>query len=242
MLLNTASSLIIHNTGLPGPTLIAFAFTLCGMSIGWLVIKIYQIQIRNIVTNLVEEAIKQMKVVDNKTFNLKKLYNDKLIQYLNNRTWKQRYFSFKTIHGILMTLSIFGIVGRIFASDQSGDFTCNTYPVYKPVNTDMGATKGMDLENKPLQLVPEDDPDYGRLPWAGVETQFAVRGFFTPVIIAAVVGLAWACIASKRMGNKDPYSSLNRQGSNKEVNTVDMNEQYGATTTELQGTNIEGDE
>jgi hypothetical protein len=45
----------------------------------------------------------------------------------------QRFFSLKALHGILMFTSWINIVGRIFASNQSGDFTCHTYPVYKQV-------------------------------------------------------------------------------------------------------------
>ena len=242
MLLTTASSLLIHNTGLPGSTLIAFAFTLCGMSLGWIIIKFYQSQIRKIATNLVEESIKQMKIIDNKTFNLEQLYNDKLIQYLNHRNWKQRYFSLKTVHGVLMTLSIFGIIGRIFASDQSGNFTCYTYPVYKPVNADMGGSAGMDLQDKPLQIVPEDDPDYDKLPWAGVETLFALRGVLIPIGVGAIIGLVWACVAAKQLKKMDSYTALKKEDANVEkvdIKDIGSNGRYGST--ELQETNIDGD-
>jgi len=207
MLFATASSLLINNTGLPGPTLISFSYSMGGLSVGWLIIKIYQIQINNAVTKMVEKSIHKMQIID-KTFNLKQLYTMTTMQYLNTRTWKQRFISFKTIHGILMLLSWFGIAGRIFASDQSGDFTCYTYPVYKPVNTDRGgsnSSKGMDLEDEPLQLVPQDDPEYDRLPWANQEIAWAVRGFFTPLIIGAVVGLIWTYVESRR-AKKNGYT------------------------------------
>jgi hypothetical protein len=39
------------------------------------------------------------------------------------KTFQQRLFSLKALHGILMFTSWINIAGRIFASDQSGDFT-----------------------------------------------------------------------------------------------------------------------
>lgn len=45
-----------------------------------------------------------------------------------SKTFKQRLFSIKAAHGIIMFVSWINIAGRIFASDQSGDFTCHTYP------------------------------------------------------------------------------------------------------------------
>jgi hypothetical protein len=56
-------------------------------------------------------------------------------EIIAERSVWQRFFSLKALHGILMFTSWINIVGRIFASNQSGDFTCHTYPVYKQVGT-----------------------------------------------------------------------------------------------------------
>eukprot|EP00878_Enallax_costatus_P046066 GHUV01055659.1.p1 GENE.GHUV01055659.1~~GHUV01055659.1.p1 ORF type:complete len:156 (+),score=42.13 GHUV01055659.1:45-470(+) len=45
-----------------------------------------------------------------------------------SKTFKQRFYSIKAAHGMIMFVSWMNITGRIFASDQSGDFMCHTYP------------------------------------------------------------------------------------------------------------------
>ena len=50
---------------------------------------------------------------------------------LKDRNLPQRIFSLKAFHGIFMFMSWINITGRIFASNQSGDFECYTYPIYK---------------------------------------------------------------------------------------------------------------
>merc|ERR1719414_546034 len=77
----------------------------------------------------------------------------------------ERFKSYKALHGILMTLSWFNIAGRIWATSIPNDFTCYTYPVYKPVTTDRYVTAGMELGDKPLMLVEQDDPREKGAPW-----------------------------------------------------------------------------
>ena len=67
----------------------------------------------------------------------------------------------------------------------------------------------MDLENVPLQLVPVEDPNYARLPWAGRERAWAAQGFFTLVIIGAVIALIWTYCGAKRDRNSKTSSSAN---------------------------------
>ena len=104
---------------------------------------------------------------------------DKTIQYhiqeetdtiLKRRTLKQRLFSYKMFHGVFMFMSWVNITGRIFASDQSGDFQCYTYPIYKVGNDTMGPNQTI-IE---FDIVPEIDPNYDRLPWAHIESWWAV--------------------------------------------------------------------
>lgn len=146
MLFATASSLLIHNTGLPLPILVSFSFVLAGLTIGWVLIQFHKPKERS---------------------NLNKL------------------FSIKTLHGIFMFLSWFNISGRVFVTPFS-DFTCHTYLVYKPINTTIGPTAFMNLESKPLQLVPEEDPDYNILPWAGREVLWSVALILGPVVFAFI--------------------------------------------------------
>ena len=138
MLFCTASSLLIHNTGLPLAVLISFAYVLVFMTIAWFLIKAHQLKYYNLAVEAVGEEIKEGKYATNKDFNLKDQINTKTTEILGNRTLVQKMFSLKSFHGILMFTSWLNIAGRIFASNQSGDFTCYTYPVFKPVNSTYG--------------------------------------------------------------------------------------------------------
>lgn len=93
---------------------------------------------------------------------LETLINQEKGKIANGKSFKERMFSKKAAHGMLMFISWGNIAGRIFASNQSGDFTCHTYPVYKPVDVTHGGSKNMDLAGRPLQLVPPIDPRYHR--------------------------------------------------------------------------------
>ena len=114
---------------------------------------------------------------------LERLLVEQKIKIAGNKTFKQRVISLKALHGLVMFISWFNIVGRIFASDQSGDFTCHTYPVYKPVNSPDG-----DFSGKPLTFVPERNPKYDRLPWANFEGPWMAILFFAPAIVFGIVG------------------------------------------------------
>lgn len=177
----TASSLVIHNTGLPPATLISFIFVLGGVSIGWIAILIHRSNVQALAMVNAQNDIK----VNGLNGDLKDLVSRKMEDLLEKRTFLQRVFSLKTLHVAVMFTSWINIAGRIFASDQSVDFTCYTYPVYKPLNTSQfqGA-------NKNLTLVPTADPNYARLPWSkGLIVwglQLSLVPFFGTVLIVAI--------------------------------------------------------
>jgi hypothetical protein len=80
------------------------------------------------------------------------------------------------------------IVGRVFASDQGGDFSCHTYPVYKPI--DSKVFKGA---NAPLTFVPTHDPKFSRLPWAKTGlTGWAIALSIGPLLGSAVIALVYS--------------------------------------------------
>lgn len=206
MLWTTAASVLINNTGLPIPVLMNFAYIMAALPIAWFVIKWYQHRMDVVLTDLVNANLKESVASTKGTPNIKKLYETERTKILNGLTWKQKFFSLKTLHGVLMMLAWWGISGRMFFSNQSGDFTCHTYPVYKPIDADMGGTAGMNLGSQPLVLVPELDPEYNRLPWAGQEALWAIQGFFSPVLIALLVALIYTYCST----NRTPVNGLNR--------------------------------
>merc|ERR1712150_461721 len=107
--------------------------------------------------------------------------------------FSERIFSLKSIHGILLFSSWFSLAGRIFASNLSGDFTCHTYPVYKPIDTPEFQGKG-----KNWTLVPEENPNYADLPWANGEVEWTFMMIGISYGIAIAIGIAFCWIFSKR--------------------------------------------
>ncbi len=59
------------------------------------------------------------------------------------------------LRNLLVSHTLKNKLGRVFRSDQTGDFSCYTYPVYKPIDTKLfrGA-------NAPLTFVPTHSPNY----------------------------------------------------------------------------------
>ena len=182
MILSTASSLLIHNTGLPLAVLISFCYVLGGMIIGWMLIICHrEIQYKRIIFKLECNQIlceQRDKPIHDIISNIKK-------DLLQGRSIVERIFSLKVFHGMCMFLSWFNITGRIFASDQSPEFQCYTYPVYK-----IGESN-----NSVIEFVPEEDPHYARLPWAGNETAWAVGLFFGPIVLFSIIGTIWVGIS-----------------------------------------------
>lgn len=194
MLYCTATSLLIHNTGLPLGVLVSFVICLVGLVIGWILALVHRITLTNQAMKLV--SVYLVKNAPRK-IDLKALINAKKSEIMANRTFVQRLFSWKAFHGMFMFMSWLNITGRIFASDQSGDFTCYTYPAFKPINSSYGPPAGMNLEDRPIELVPEANPNYNRLPWANNELGWGM--YFSVVLLAGafVFGMIWAAIASR---------------------------------------------
>ena len=160
MLWCMATSLLIHNTGLPVGVLISFLFVLTGLTVGWGCVKLHQYYMHNQVIETVQEVIQRGGTVF--TVDLKDEMKKATISINASKiSWQQRMLSFKAAHGMLMFMSWINIFGRMFGSNQSGDFTCHTYPVYKRL--DSPRFKGL---NQSLTFVPIEDPNYSKLPWA----------------------------------------------------------------------------
>ena len=87
-------------------------------------------------------------------------------------------------HGALMFTSWFNVAGRLFGSNQSGDFTCHTYPVYKQL--DSPRFKGA---NASLTYVPIEDPAYRELPWAFSLVGWSLCLGLLPLV--AAFGFGW---------------------------------------------------
>jgi hypothetical protein len=184
-----ASSLLIHNTGLPVANILQFAMVLIGLSVGWIVIKFH-------------EAVMAKKAADGVKLKYKNGFadGDDLNDLLNkekgivaaNKTFRERMLSWKTLHGVAMTISWANLAPRLFASNQSGDFSCHTYPVEKPINT------ARYTHNGNLTFVPENSPSYERVPWANREALWVSLFFVVPLVFSLVIGSSFAFRESKK--------------------------------------------
>ena len=186
MLWCMATSLLVHNSGLPVAVLICFLFVLVGLTAGWFCIKLHQGWMQGQVV-----AAVQIKIGTSGTaINLKSEMDNARHTISKNLTWQKRIFSWKAAHGMLMFLSWINVAGRLFGSDQSGDFTCHTYPVYKQLDSRHFYGLG-----RPLSYVPIMDPEYDRLPWAKSLVAWGVLLSVVPLMGAAVIGLVYSFIS-----------------------------------------------
>lgn len=235
------SSLLIHNTGLPVATLISFAFVGGGLTVGWVVIRFYQLNMSNQAMQRVQQTLltktmpKTASDEDTTTtsLDLVVLLQQAKQDILKEQTFLQRFFSLKTLHGVAFFVSWFQLAGRIFASNQSGDFTCYTYPVYKPIDTPEG---GMHAGN--LTLVPTNDPNWDRLPWSKGVVSWSLTIVFSSMAVAIVVGAFMTYIATRmdHAPNRHARNEAAESGDNtEEVGQVPASEENGNGSAAMVG-------
>ena len=167
MLWGTGTSLLIHNTGLPVGVLWSFLWCLGGLTFGLAFITVHQHR---------RSKVKPVAVFDRDE---KPTPRKVLIV--------RRLFSFKAMHGYLMFVSWINIAGRVFVTPLRRDFECYTYPVYKPVSSQQFTP----IPGQPLTLVPHDDPNYERQPWANNESGWALALSVGPFLGAMLVSASW---------------------------------------------------
>ena len=214
MLWSTTTSLLMNNTGLPLSTIISFGAVMGGLTIGWMIIVVYRNGMDRKAQKLVQERVVEKAKLgivydtDNEDLDLTKMLNEAKMDVVNSKTFAQRFFSLKALHGILFFTSWMQITGRIFASNQSGDFTCHTYPVYKPID----APQVPDSAQDELTIVPTTDPDYARLPWAAAgpvawTMQIILGSMFGAIFVGAIISWRASRKAQKMSGGSRASSS-----------------------------------
>ena len=48
-----------------------------------------------------------------------------------------------------------------------------------------------------FEIVPEDDPNYDRLPWANMEDLWGVYLSIGPIIFGIIIGLIWIAVSER---------------------------------------------
>lgn len=191
MFWGTATSLVIHNTGLPSAVLFSFLWVLGGLSIGWLAIVVHgQIMARAAAAGA-QDRIKAAGGVPGG--DLAALLAEERGRIAASKGFWARLVSLKALHGALFFTSWMNIVGRVFATRPKLDFYCYTYPVYKQIETPHFQGAG-----KPVTFVPADDPRFARLPWAKMgSVAWGMALLFGPLLGALLVGAAWSFVAAR---------------------------------------------
>lgn len=161
MFCTMATSLMIYNTGLPVAIMVFFLFLTIGQSFGWLAIKIHAMILEKQALKIVQERIIKLASMTRKSqseeipldkeqlglandikkekefsgigpdFNLEAEIGKTKGEILNSKGFFARFFSFKAIHGLGMTVAWWNIFGRLVVTNPFNWQGCRTYPAWK---------------------------------------------------------------------------------------------------------------
>jgi hypothetical protein len=177
---------------------VSFIWVLGGACVAWLVIKVHESRMDRKAALLVQQQLAAGSAEAVLKQGLPAALACARATVAANKTFAQRFLSLKALHGVLMFLSFINVAGRIFASDQRQRFTCHTYAVYKPLDS-----KDFEGAGKPLTLVPSEDPDFARLPWARTGlVGWSLAMLFGPLVGAALVGAAYSFLAARASASR----------------------------------------
>lgn len=187
MLWSMGTSLLIHNAGLPAAVLWSFIWVLGGLCVAWVLIVFHMQAMDRAALAFVEKSIAHGDSISDLSLQL----NSAKAEIASAKTWRQRLISFKAAHGALMFVSYINIIGRVLVTPITADFTCYSYPVYKPIGAYANQTQ--------ITFLPSDDPLYSRTPWS----KTGLAGWATllclgPLLAALVIGTVYSFIASKK--------------------------------------------
>ncbi|KAJ3319719.1 Histone-lysine N-methyltransferase setd1a [Boothiomyces sp. JEL0866] len=216
MIWATAFSLLIYNTGLPTGVLFSFLWVLGGLTIGWMAISIHSVLIgnkamSNVSKNIAEDGLDQKG-------SIKDLIATEKQNITRNKTMRQRIFSLKTLHGCLMFMSWINISGRIGVTNPADKFECYAYPAYKPIST--SRYNGTGTSNN-IVLIPPQDPNYSKAPWAYREAQWAAMLSLGPLAGAFIVAVVYASYCdSNFVGIPNPDMILIKTTSDQNLESV----------------------
>ncbi|KAJ3384079.1 hypothetical protein HDU84_003202 [Entophlyctis sp. JEL0112] len=158
MIWATASSILIHNKGLPTGVLYSFLWVLIGLTVGWIAISLH-----------VKRVFKTASKQGGEKNRVRRVLSEVL--------------SLKAFHGCIMFVCWINVAGRLFVTPITGDFACYTYPVYKQLNSSYYTYTG-----GPVEPLPSHDPvNYLKTPWANKEQVWAAALLLGPYFGAFLV-------------------------------------------------------
>eukprot|EP01124_Arcella_intermedia_P011363 TRINITY_DN1776_c0_g1_i1.p1 TRINITY_DN1776_c0_g1~~TRINITY_DN1776_c0_g1_i1.p1 ORF type:complete len:257 (+),score=38.76 TRINITY_DN1776_c0_g1_i1:73-843(+) len=174
-----ASSLLIHNNGLPLPIIIFFIFMLVSLSIGWVVIKIHSSRTDQAVFERLDALSSQP------TSSFSQLYKEEKEKYVSSKSFKERLISWKALHGFLMAFAWYQMLGRTMVTNPVPGPGCWTYPAYK---SDDGIAV----------FVPEVDPDYA---FQNSEGTFVALVSVPAILLFIGIGITFSWWGGRKVNN-----------------------------------------
>jgi hypothetical protein len=210
---STASSLLIHNTGIPIVQIFSINWILLGITFGWLAIKSYELRLVRQAAFAVQTRISKLGLSGKD--NLLNMINKEKGVIEAHQSFAARITSNKAVHGILMALSWANIAMRFASGSGFQSFSCNTFPAWKPLN-------GMSSPRN-ITMVPEIDPEYGNKPWAGNEYSWVTFQLLFPLCLASLLGSIVAFYESRREQRDTDWTEFGLDaGSPAIVKTIDL--------------------
>merc|ERR1719378_440087 len=129
------------------------------------------------------------------------------MEVVNSKTFCQRFFSLKALHGILFFVSWMQIAGRMFNSGD-GEFSCRTYPAFKPIDAPHVPDEALiDAEQNILKIAYTHDPNWDALPWSNGPVVWALLIILASAITGILGGLFFSFFYAWRSSrsNKKKY-------------------------------------
>ncbi|KAJ1624777.1 hypothetical protein T492DRAFT_1044842 [Pavlovales sp. CCMP2436] len=183
MLWAIASSLVIRNEGLPHATAISFIWVLGFLTIGWVIVRVHMYYAERQALEAADRRIRSIGL----TRSLVSVIAEEKLKIAARKTFSQRYFSLKTLHGMCFFTSWINIAGRVFVTTLE-EFTCYANVHYKqPAGS-----------HAPLVAIPIDDPTYFEKPWAKTGlVGWGVALSIGPLLGSAFVAAIFQFVATK---------------------------------------------
>jgi hypothetical protein len=144
------SATLIYNTGLPRAIIFFLTLMVFCMTIGFAVIKVAQQRFQNAVMKVVDQLPAEK---GEKVSHLMARATAEVASV--PRTWYQRLFSLKALHGYLMSVAYYQMAGRAMVTNPVASWDhCWVYPVSKELgpNGELVLLPGISEEEKAYQV------------------------------------------------------------------------------------------
>eukprot|EP01125_Pyxidicula_operculata_P019421 TRINITY_DN704_c0_g1_i1.p1 TRINITY_DN704_c0_g1~~TRINITY_DN704_c0_g1_i1.p1 ORF type:complete len:261 (-),score=16.18 TRINITY_DN704_c0_g1_i1:55-837(-) len=186
-----AASLLIHNTGLPLPIIVFFIFLLVTLTIGWLVIRLHTQKMEEEAFRRIDTIVQSQKISEP----IAKLFAEQKMNIANEKTFKERLFSYKALHGLMMVFCWYQMLGRTMVTNPVPGPGCWTYPAFKSSNGE-------------AMFIPAEDPHYA---FQGKELSFILSVSIPSFIFFMLFGVVYSWVAARRAKSEEKVLLLNQE-------------------------------